>query len=58
MVSGYCRHPNTPVLQFKEFMMDILSTLRRNKKCIIAGDINIDFNEYGNVASTTDYVDE
>ena len=58
MVGGYYRHPYTPVLQFKESMMEILSTLRRNKKCIIAGDINIDFNEYGNVTSTTDYVDE
>lgn len=58
IVGGYYRHPSTPVLLLKESLLGTLSSLRKNRKCIVAGDINIDFNEYGQITSTTDFVDD
>ena len=58
IVGGYYRHPNTSVNDFRDSLMDTLGKLRRYKRCIIAGDINIDCNKYGSVQLTTDFIDE
>jgi len=58
LVGGYYRHPNTSVLDFKDSLMGTLSKFRKNKRCILAGDINIDANMYKCVTLTSDFFDE
>ena len=45
-------------MDFKVSLMSTLGRIRRNRRCVVAGDINIDFNMYGCFASTDDFAEE
>ena len=55
IIDGIYRHPGQSILAFNEALSDIFDLIS-NKRCIIAGDVNIDLLKLDKHKPTTEYV--
>ena len=58
VIGGIYRHPNTNISEFKEKLLLTTNKIRRNKRCIFLGDLNIDLNKYAFDMNTKNFVDD
>ena len=57
-IGGYYRHPNTPLAEFKECLVETLEKLKNKKRVTFFGDMNFCLKNYNCDFNTTNLVNE